>query len=76
MSWMTWVLIVSSVSMNASAQLLMKAATRPLAHVADFGMDSLLYSVSILCRSAFFWGGMLCYAASICVWLAALPRRR
>ncbi len=74
MSWVTWVLIVSSVSMNASAQLLMKAATRPLAQVADFSVDSLLFSVRVLCRSAFFWGGMVCYAASICVWLAALTK--
>jgi len=74
MSWVTWVLILSGVGLNASAQLLMKAATRPLAHVADFGIDSLLFSVSILCKSVFFWGGMACYAASICVWLAALTK--
>jgi multidrug transporter EmrE-like cation transporter len=74
MSWVTWVLILSSVGLNAAAQLLMKVATRPLAQVADFGMESLRYSVASLGTSPPFWAGMLCYATSICVWLAALSK--
>jgi len=74
MSWITWTLILSGVGLNASAQLLMKAATRPLANVSEFGVEMLLSSTMILFRSPFFWGGMLCYAASICVWLGALAK--
>jgi multidrug transporter EmrE-like cation transporter len=27
-----------------------------------------------LLKSTFFWGGMLCYATSVCVWIAALSK--
>jgi multidrug transporter EmrE-like cation transporter len=74
MSWITWTLILSGVGLNASAQLLLKVATRPLAHVDEFGLQMLVSSVWILCQSPFFWGGMLCYAASVCVWLGALAK--
>jgi multidrug transporter EmrE-like cation transporter len=74
MSWVTWVLILTSVCLNAAAQLLMKVATRPLAQVADFGIQSLRYSLVSLGTSPAFWAGMLCYATSICVWLAALSK--
>ena len=60
--------------MNAAAQLLLKVATRPLAHFADFNADTLLQAVAILCKSPPFWTGMVCYAASVCVWLAALAK--
>ncbi|GAC1505409.1 MAG: SMR family transporter [Steroidobacteraceae bacterium] len=74
MSWVTWILILSGVLLNAAAQLLLKFATRPLAHFSDFGADTLLSSVAILARSLPFWGGMVCYAASVCVWIAALSK--
>jgi multidrug transporter EmrE-like cation transporter len=57
MSWVTWSLILTGVGLNAAAQLLLKVATRPLAHF-----------------TAFNWTGMACYAASVCVWLAALSK--
>jgi len=74
MSVMTWALILTGVGLNAAAQLLLKLATRPLAHVSGLTVDTLTSSVSILARSAPFWTGMLCYAASVCVWLAALSK--
>jgi multidrug transporter EmrE-like cation transporter len=74
MSWITWTLILTGVGLNAAAQLLLKVATRPLAHFTQFNTDSLGSSVVILCRSAPFWAGMVCYAASVCVWLAALSK--
>jgi multidrug transporter EmrE-like cation transporter len=74
MSWITWVLILTGVGLNAAAQLLLKAATRPLAHVSEFNADTLGASVAILLRSPPFWTGMVCYAASVCVWLAALSK--
>jgi multidrug transporter EmrE-like cation transporter len=74
MSWVTWALILTGVGLNAAAQLLLKVATRPLAHFSDFGLQTLRYSLVSLGTSLPFWAGMVCYAASVCVWLAALSK--
>jgi multidrug transporter EmrE-like cation transporter len=74
MSWITWALILMGVGLNAAAQLLLKVATRPLARFSDFSADTLGSSVGILFKSPSFWAGMVCYAASVCVWLAALSK--
>jgi multidrug transporter EmrE-like cation transporter len=74
MSFITWALILSGVLCNAAAQLLLKYATRPLANVSEFGLQTLVHSTAILFSSAFFWGGMVCYAVSVCVWIAALSK--
>jgi multidrug transporter EmrE-like cation transporter len=74
MSWVTWTLILTGVGLNAAAQLLLKVATKPLAHFNEFNVDILSSSVLILLRSVPFWTGMLCYAASVCVWVAALSK--
>jgi multidrug transporter EmrE-like cation transporter len=74
MSWVTWVLILTGVGLNAAAQLLLKVATRPLAHFGVFNTDVLSSSIVILLKSMPFWAGMLCYAASVCVWVAALSK--
>jgi multidrug transporter EmrE-like cation transporter len=74
MSWVTWALILTGVGLNAAAQLLLKVATKPLAHFNEFNADILGSSVVILFRSVPFWTGMLCYAASVCVWVAALSK--
>jgi multidrug transporter EmrE-like cation transporter len=74
MSLITWLLILTGVGLNAAAQLLLKVATRPLDHFTVFNVDTLNSSILILFKSMPFWAGMLCYAASICVWLAALSK--
>jgi multidrug transporter EmrE-like cation transporter len=74
MSWVTWVLILTGVGLNAAAQLLLKVATKPLADFNVFNAEVLGSSVGILLRSMPFWSGMLCYAASVCVWVAALSK--
>jgi multidrug transporter EmrE-like cation transporter len=74
MSWITWVLILTGVGLNAAAQLLLKVATRPLSHFTQFSADTLGGAIVILSRSPPFWTGMICYAASVCVWLAALSK--
>jgi len=74
MSWVTWVLILSGVGLNAAAQLLLKVATRPLARVSAMDLETFRYSVTVLGMSLHFWAGMVCYAASVCVWLGALSR--
>jgi multidrug transporter EmrE-like cation transporter len=74
MSLITWVLILSGVGLNAAAQLLLKVAAKPLSHFSAFNADILSSSVMILLKSPPFWAGMLCYAASVCVWVAALSK--
>jgi multidrug transporter EmrE-like cation transporter len=74
MSVITWVLILTGVGLNAAAQLLLKVATKPLAQFSVFNADTLNSSVFILFKSLPFWSGMLCYAASVCVWVAALSK--
>jgi multidrug transporter EmrE-like cation transporter len=74
MSWITWTLILTGVGLNAAAQLLLKVATRPLAHFSEFSTDTLGSSCAILLTSLPFWTGMVCYAASVCVWVAALSK--
>ena len=74
MSVVTWALILSGVGLNAAAQLLLKAAARPLAGLTRFDAATLAASVALLLRSAPFWAGMFCYAASLCVWIAALAK--
>jgi multidrug transporter EmrE-like cation transporter len=73
-SWITWALILTGVGLNAAAQLLLKVATRPLAHFSQFGVDILIDSAMILFKSPSFWAGMVCYGTSVCVWLAALAK--
>jgi multidrug transporter EmrE-like cation transporter len=74
MSVMTWVLILTGVGLNAAAQLLLKVATKPLAQFSVFNADTLNSSIVILFKSPPFWTGMLCYAASVCVWIGALSK--
>lgn len=74
MSLITWILILTGVGLNAAAQLLLKVAAKPLGHFSVFNADTLNSSVLILIKSPPFWTGMLCYAASVCVWLAALSK--
>jgi len=74
MSLMTWVLILTGVGLNAAAQLLLKVATKPLSHFSVFNADILSSSIIVLFRSVPFWAGMICYAASLCVWVAALTK--
>lgn len=74
MSLVTWMLILTGVGLNAAAQLLLKVAARPLGHFSVFNADTLSSSIGILFKSAPFWTGMLCYAVSVCVWVAALSK--
>jgi multidrug transporter EmrE-like cation transporter len=74
MSLVTWVLILLGVALNATAQLLLKVATKPMAHFTVFNADSLSGSIVILFKSLPFWSGIVCYGGSLCVWVAALTK--
>jgi multidrug transporter EmrE-like cation transporter len=74
MSLVTWLLILTGVGLNAAAQLLLKVAAKPLGAFTAFNADTLSGSILILSKSLPFWTGMLCYGASVCVWVAALSK--
>ena len=74
MNWITWVLILAGVGLNAAAQLLLKSATGPLGAFTRLDAGTLLAAILVLARSLPFWVGMACYGASLCVWLGALSR--
>ena len=74
MTWLTWVLILSGVGLNAAAQLLLKSATRSLVHFSGFDLQSAPAIILVLLKSLPFWGGMICYGLSVCVWIAALTK--
>ena len=52
MSWITWALILTGVGLNAAAQLLLKIATRPLAHFSQFNADILTSKEIVFPRRA------------------------
>lgn len=74
MNWLTWLLILSGVGLNAMAQLLLKTATRSLGALGTLGLATLPQYMQVLARNPPFWAGMVCYALSVCVWIAALTR--
>ena len=74
MNWLTWLLIIAGVGLNAAAQLLLKSATKSLAGVSAFNLQPLPGIILALIQNPPFWGGMLCYALSVCVWIAALTK--
>jgi multidrug transporter EmrE-like cation transporter len=74
MTWLTWCLLLGGVLLNASAQLLLKAATRHSGElVADSGRIS-WSSVMHLLGAVPLWFGLACYVISLIVWLGALSR--
>jgi multidrug transporter EmrE-like cation transporter len=74
MTWLTWLLILSGVGLNAAAQLLLKSATKPLVQFNSFDFESAPAIILVLLKSLPFWGGMVCYGLSVCVWIAALTK--
>ena len=74
MNWLTWLLILSGVGLNAAAQLLLKLATRSLLPLGAFSARTLPHYLLALAQNPPFWAGMVCYGLSVCVWIAALTR--
>jgi multidrug transporter EmrE-like cation transporter len=74
MTFLTWVLLLAGVFLNAAAQLLLKAATRHSGElVGDSGRIS-WSSVMSLMGAVPLWVGLVCYGVSLIVWLGALSR--
>ncbi len=69
----TLFLLLTGVLLNACAQLFLKAgvnATGPI----SFSVHSLLPTVLRLASHWPIWGGLLCYAVSLIIWIVALSR--
>jgi multidrug transporter EmrE-like cation transporter len=74
MTALTWALLLGGVLLNASAQLLLKAATRHSGElIADSGRVS-WSSVLHLLGVVPLWVGLACYGISVILWLGALSR--
>ena len=73
MNLSTLFLLLTGVLLNACAQLFLKAgvnATGPI----SFSVNALLPTVLRLANQWPIWGGLLCYAVSLIIWIVALSR--
>lgn len=66
-------LILSGVLLNAAAQLFLKAGGNVLG-VISFSPENWLEISLKISLQPYYWGGFLCYAVSIVVWIMALSR--
>ena len=64
-------LILTSVTLNAFAQLLLK---KGMQRVGTLDVVSLITKATTLFSNGFLWSGMACYAASIALWFVVLSR--
>ncbi|HEX7340746.1 MAG TPA: SMR family transporter [Rhodanobacteraceae bacterium] len=73
MTWLTFVLILIGVLLNATAQLLLKMGVRPLG-IIHLNLPTLVKAGFSLAMSPYILGGLACYVLSVVVWLLALSR--
>lgn len=74
MSFITWILLLGGVALNAAAQLFLKAATRSSGVLfADTGSVSWVAAAHLL-RALPLWAGLACYGVSVVLWVGALSR--
>ena len=73
MSVISWILILTGVLLNASAQLLLKAGTNSVG-TFSFSADNLLPVGLKLATEPHILGGLTCYVISVVVWIMALSR--
>jgi len=65
-------LILTSVSLNAGAQILMRKGMLQIGEVSF--TSSLLKTLSQMATSAFLWLSLSCYGMSILIWMMVLSR--
>ncbi len=73
MSWVSWLLLLSGVFLNAAAQLLLKAGTRTIGEFA-FTLDNLWPVGWKLATEPHILGGLTCYVVSVVAWIMVLSR--
>ena len=69
----TFVLLLTGVLLNAGAQLLLKAGANSVGPVS-LTADSLLSASVRFATEPHIFGGLVCYAISVVVWIIALTR--
>ena len=73
MSAISWLLILTGVLLNATAQLLLKAGTNSVG-TFSFSASNLLPVGLKLATEPHILGGLTCYVISVVVWIMALSR--
>lgn len=73
MNLTSWLLILTGVSLNAAAQLLLKAGTRSVGEFA-FSMANVLPIGWKLATEPHILGGLACYVVSVVAWILVLSR--
>lgn len=73
MNTISFVLIISGVLLNATAQLLLKAGTNAVGHFEFYASNIVPIGLK-LAFQPYIMGGMACYAVSLVVWIMALSR--
>lgn len=73
MSAISWLLILTGVLLNATAQLLLKAGTNSVG-TFSFSTNNLLPVGLKLATEPHILGGLTCYVISVVVWIMALSR--
>lgn len=72
MSIVLFVLVIASVTFNAAAQVLLRKAMVSAAPLPP--LDAPVQLVLHLAANLYLWGGLVCFAGSILVWLGVLSR--
>lgn len=70
---MNFILIVTSVLLNAVAQLFLKKGMLVIGNV-DVTASAVLAMLPKVCTNIFVWGGFGCYTVSIILWLIVLSK--
>ena len=73
MNYLSFMLVLAGVLLNAAAQLLLKAGTNAIGSFA-FSADNLVPVGIKVASNPFIVGGLGCYAISVVVWIMALSR--
>jgi multidrug transporter EmrE-like cation transporter len=66
-------LILTSVSLNATAQILMRRGMLKVGEIS-FGDGVFLRAISVMLSNVLLWFSLLCYGLSIIIWMAVLSR--
>ena len=73
MTWVAFLLVLTGVLLNASAQVLLKAGVRHMG-VISLQFPALVKAGFALAVNPFILAGLSCYVISVVVWLLALSR--
>ncbi len=73
MNWISFLLVVTGVMLNAAAQLLLKAGVSRVG-VIQLQLHTVLAAGWKLAFEPYILGGLACYVVSVVVWILALSR--